>query len=721
MDYAEELNLFGGIEEILKYMHDFSSKINAIYSSFKQKDIIRREYIENYILKNYFDGNPQTKEIMINYIAALKNAASQDFSLFSKTSLLKSENIEFIFGKNSKIAEEIAYYEEQFNREAYRLFKESQKRELNDDEKTVLASFFNYTINTTNPNIKKAQLKYLTKLLLKETLPKNDEEIKFIVNSAKKYICEKHNENGMDVGMDVNVYISNLSDHFRGRHIPNHSLIFINHERSHFKDKSENIIKTLFHELRHEFQKISSSSSQHKYGNVMEVAYDYAVIDLMCKYIGRDAYNRGLNYWFQEHEIDAQTEGYRNAGHFYYHIRSQINLDPTTAEAKKLKEIGSRLFEKSSKIAKENNYHYRYIETSEGKYFKEKFNVIKLNEIIKKHPSELDRYPILRRLYNSDGTEKKLDDLIRETAKNTSDVFYPYKDSIMYHVCIKDELKDIRLSNYPPEAQYNFLRQLTNIFDEEKKTIALFAEPESEKCFQEFFVRKYKYTKNHEIVEEEKSKDKIFSIVSNTSAYHFKNMAKIGNFIMENYELFVSLCDEYNPSACGVRHFQTDVFELAGKILPNVPQNLAFKNIASEELLFYKKMRRDIAKRDLFIKLNKDYGNGVLSKQIKINSSGATIPIKKYIEESFMDKVTYSNIETPNVDGKDYISAFIDIIKNRTNSSVRYTSEQLDKLSFSELEQLSKTGRLESSPNSNYGGRQNNSYDFPGYGSMGQR
>ena len=172
-----------GEEKIKKILEKDNYIINL--SSIVEDRIRFRIALENYILK--YNANPHSEEEKIGidkYKKEILNTFINDPSAYTNTILLKKENAAILFTSEELL--KITQTKNKIANNAQKLYMESKKRELTNDEKDTLMTFFIASIDTKNESLKSAIEDYAKKILEKDVIPQNDMEFKFILNYFHK-------------------------------------------------------------------------------------------------------------------------------------------------------------------------------------------------------------------------------------------------------------------------------------------------------------------------------------------------------------------------------------------------------------------------------------------------------------------------------------------------------------------------------------------------------
>ena len=200
--------------------------------------------------------------------------------------------------------------------------------------------------------------------------------------------------------------------------------------------------KTVFHESRHVTQE--SDSKEAKTRKAIEMAQS----SLFIKYLPEKGESYTCNYKYSSIELDAEQLGHYNASLFFY--------------MRKRKELEERV-RKNKEDKYDKRYYYAFMLDSNKKPVSvDKFIVENFDQIMRDHPEEMDNYPVLRELYNRDGTRKPLSVfLINKVHSFREDNCYT--NFINYGIR-SGELNTIDLNSTPKEDKRDILKCLSGVY-----------------------------------------------------------------------------------------------------------------------------------------------------------------------------------------------------------------------------------------------------------------
>ena len=218
-------------------------------------------------------------------------------------------------------------------------------------------------------------------------------------------------------------------------------LVFLN-KNSDFTSELFEMTEVVCHETRHFYQQKSLGKDKDKAG------FEMAIRRLFQKYLSTtkyDSYHR--NYRYSGIELDAEKYG------FYYGSRVLYDLDRKDL-------FNKLLILKDRRYAKRHFYEYM-VDENNKKFPIDKFIVDNMDEIISKHPEELDKFQVLNSIYNRDGSRISLKDMI--TSENVFQARKIY-DNYIYNEIANDGLDNIKLDEMNRSEQINFFKSLSEVY-----------------------------------------------------------------------------------------------------------------------------------------------------------------------------------------------------------------------------------------------------------------
>jgi hypothetical protein len=219
------------------------------------------------------------------------------------------------------------------------------------------------------------------------------------------------------------------------------------------------------HETRHSKQ----SYDTHK-DNITRAGFCMAEYELFYKYLSDKEFNEyHANYTHSEIEEDANRYGW----YFTYKMASQYNPEDGVL----LEKISSNRIRQAyqeltpTKINRSGRKHEEAW----------KYNVEKMDEIVKRHPEVLRMYPSLKIVYKTDGTRRNFVELIHEESKfqgnDRNEVEKIFQDYYTYEIA-SGNYEKIDMNALDKETKFNVFmkmaRQLIKEYESVKNSIKVF-------------------------------------------------------------------------------------------------------------------------------------------------------------------------------------------------------------------------------------------------------
>lgn len=333
---------------------------------------------------------------------------------FVHSPLLNNAIIERVFGQNASKVKQFrdSYYSETT---AKRLYKKSRTEQLTEAEQNQLYSFFIKNMNTKDESLQKVIKSEIKKIIdsNKSVRRLSDPELLFycqyIANTTKtKPIVMLGESKGNKINGEEE-----------------HNLIVINHDIPGCSIAS--LTHTVFHECRHAVQEEESKNKD------TVAAFEMAQYQLFLKYLNTDDYDSYHdNYHFSSIELDAEHHGYYNAELF---LCGEFQREDLRKELKQ---------RRKEDLDTRNYYAFMYNQRKIAVSV-DKFVVENMDEIVKKHPEEMNSYPVLNHFYQTNGSKKSfLAILMQRTNQSQNRRMYEY---YLNYGIRHGELENIDLQN----------------------------------------------------------------------------------------------------------------------------------------------------------------------------------------------------------------------------------------------------------------------------------
>ncbi len=272
---------------------------------------------------------------------------------------------------------------------------------------------------------------------IKELLQKDVKSLSYI---QLKFYCTRvaYFAKGTNNNYNLTLMIGNDSSNCFG--YQNSDYIFINKRKL---ESFAQVTCTTCHETRHSVQEHQASEMDTKAG------FEMAQTDLFFRYLNTATYDSYHdNYTYSSIELDAENSGYTNAAIFLSMFGSQEHI--------------KAVYSRKEKSFNKRDY-YMYMKDESGHPCPvDDFIATRMDRIILSHPEELNKYPLLRKIYNSDGTRKSFEKLfqvkIDEGINNRGII-----DNYLIHDIKQGELDNYKLSGKSRDQIDAFAHKLTGI------------------------------------------------------------------------------------------------------------------------------------------------------------------------------------------------------------------------------------------------------------------
>lgn len=414
---------------------DGKKQINLDILSKKAEDIELYFVLQHFIIKVYIEG--YNKEACINYLKIFYNDFQKYPHMFCDSPIIKDKTLDLIFG-NSKTKDRIKSFRSRFydSKEVIELHNKKFTQELNESEKNRYYSYLILLINKKDKKYEEILNKEIEKIINSDFKSLSDIELKFycqyVSNFALRY-------------KDINASVMVGNDPSQAcRGYCKNDYIFIN--ACNF-DSIDMLTKTVCHESRHTVQAHESRENNTLAG------FEMAQRILFGKYLNTntyDSYHR--NYHYSTIELDAEHHGHFDAGVFFTMFK-RGDLAENVRQNRR------------EKVDNRNDYCFMCDENNKPRTIDD-FIVKNLDKIILENPHELDSYPVLKNMYNPDGTRKPFSVLLEGRVSEGIDNRGIYDNFINYEIN-NGELDKIPIERINKSRVNDFINSLKRIYRED--------------------------------------------------------------------------------------------------------------------------------------------------------------------------------------------------------------------------------------------------------------
>ena len=409
------------------------------YASHEENDVNFCIALENYLVK-YRNSNDK---IINYYIDKIFESFSNNPLLYSYSYILSNELVvNSIINNNEKRKQLYNIGKNKLIKGWETTYNKIMNNEFVDSyNKNKLLVLLTMGIRNGNINDKTIE-KFIRKLLNKNKIPNNDFEKLLLFNYASRFtLGNKYNM--IDTFIKVGNIVSE-NNSFTGGYEKNGIIIMNDHPSSYsFYKTLDEMIQCVCHETTHAIQEQQAINDPYNV-HAMEMAIQ--------RLFAFEEYQMGENYLFNEIEENAQRNGYYNAEIIYsFAGRNDISM---------------KLLRKKQNYVKGRRFQYENVTINENGQekviSKEKYNVENIRKIVKKNPNIMEKYPVLKNLFDRDGNYKSLDEMLSEDFKSY-DISNMYTDFIIYDIR-NNGLNNIDLNNKNNKEKYNILYNLCSTF-----------------------------------------------------------------------------------------------------------------------------------------------------------------------------------------------------------------------------------------------------------------
>ena len=536
--------------------------------------------------------------------------------------LIKNKTLETLFSKkfSDLIKEKRDNY---FNSTiAKKIYEKKKYNEITEDEKKQYFSYLIHNLDYENKEFQNIIYEEINNIInTKDIKQLSKIEIQFYSQYVSNYAIK-----------DEKIKIINLVAKDRPSLLgcQGYGLIQIN---SNQIKSIEKLTQTICHESQHAIEEYESTRTNSK------TAFIMAQHNLFLKYLDTDSYNSyQKNYNYSSIELDAENKGYYKAI-IFFHMFNRHDLAKNLRKEKKI-------------LYNKRNYYTNMVNENNSHYQTDIFITNNLDNIIKNNPKELDNYPVLKQIYNSDGTKKSFSEIVLKKVyenENNKGVFDNYIRSGIYY----NKLNEVPIDTAKKENINNFFKKLSYIFRENSLTII-----------------DYLYDEKKKNIYSEKKQDEMKKTVEKTTIYQIKIAKNILNYVNENFSIMINNLNEDLNNRSYVYNFIHDFRNFNEKIIKNkfLNNNDKVKKEIKEMLDIYKKVYQKFnlyyTKRILNERLSKEEKS---RKLILSNKEILTLEeyIIKYIVPNLNEnqKITINNQEL-------FITTAIRELSNKTQEEI---------------------------------------------------
>lgn len=418
-------------EENFKRLLDGKSTYHLDSNNINSKNQQVNYAFQHFIIKSYING--YNRSACMTYLKIFYNDFYNKPYLFCDSPLITNDVLQTIFGDTEQKEKIIAYRDNYYNAKVInQLFSKRKNTLLSPEETDRYYAYLTALVNTNNKQNEEFIKKEIERIIDTDFNKLSDMQLKFYCQYVSKYATENR-------GFKTTVMIGKDEPNLRGYQTKDY--IFINKDA--FKS-IDLLTKTVCHETRHSVQ------SHEANGKDTLAGFELAQMELFCKHLNSKTYDSyHKNYRYSTIELDAEQVGHWSASVFFTMFKKQS--------------LAEKIRENRRVTTDERDYYSFMLDENNKAITTDEFIVTNLDKIIMHNPKELAEYPVLKNMYNQDGTKKSFANLMSGRMRETVDNRGIY-DNYINHGIANNELNDIPLNKSNKDTIKRYAESLSNIY-----------------------------------------------------------------------------------------------------------------------------------------------------------------------------------------------------------------------------------------------------------------
>lgn len=386
---------------------------------------------QHFLIKAYING--YNRNACASYLKQFYNDFYNKPYLFCDSPLIKNDVLQAIFGDSEQKQKIISYRDNYYNaKDINQLLSQRKNSLLSPGEKDRYYAYLTALVNTDNKQNEQFLKNEIEKIINTDFDKLSDMQLKFYCQYVSKYATENR-------GFKTTVMIGKDEPRLKGYQTKGY--IFINKDAIKSLDL---LTKTVCHETRHSIQ------SHEAHGKDTLAGFELAQMELFCKYLNSKTYDSyHKNYRYSTIELDAEQVGHWSASVFFTMFKKQ--------------ELAEKVRESRRTTTDERNYYSFMLDENNKALTTDEFIVANLDKIIMSSPKELNNYPVLKNMYNQDGTKKSFVSIMSGRMRETVDNRGIYDNYINYGIA-NNELNNIPLNNANRDTIRRYAESLSSIY-----------------------------------------------------------------------------------------------------------------------------------------------------------------------------------------------------------------------------------------------------------------
>lgn len=463
-----------------------------------------------------------------------------------------------------------------------------KNNKLSNSQKNQLYSYLIMLLRKNDPKDEELLKKHAEMILSSNQLPKemNETELKFYC----MYISKR---SGKDT-VHTDLHIIDTNPKLGGSQL--YGIIFINIKAESNANELWKITKVVCHETRHTYQE------KQVHNKTTRRAFEMARHLLFLKYLKTNDYDvYNVNYKYLDIEVDAESHAIYDC----INILETLNRPDLALEASRFNTVTHN----------QRNF-YKIMYNEQGTAISEDaFTVEYLDKIIKSHPEELERYVVLQKIYNKDGSRKPLGELLASKINEGLDDKEIYDNYIFYEI-VMNKLSQIDLSKTKAGFDENLFKSLGGIY---RQKVELLKD----------YCSDTEYTKTNE------------KQIQLTTLYEIQIINNILNFIDDNIDYLLS-CRE-NGMLNQTSFIYNFIYDLSGFDIDKINNEVIKNDEAIRKRINSLLLKHNIVVKKINEQYIKDRINNLSIEQLHtiINTpEGSKKPLIDYLYYDILPRIT---------------------------------------------------------------------------------
>ena len=447
------------LDRILRDINSLSSLYNNslniknnVTSDSEQKNIMRA--IELYMKDLILSSNMLGDQRLENYKKVLNRTMNQDPTYVFESEVLNIPKERLMGIMSEEIYDKFTHYKGTIDKYCSVVYdKLMNNQDVSIDDRHMLMYFLYSNVGTTNSTVYNMQ-----ENMAKRIINGGD---KYDYHDASFLVAFIANEETKEYEYDVVTNVINFPDENKNaRGLATKYIVNINADyaisslNSKNKEDVANLLHTICHEVTHTKQN----------DDIIRGICNKETLDILTDKIFRSELSEKdftyyhMNYYFEAGEKDAERTGFLHANKY---------TDRYIDDEKEKERLSNYLYDRKD--------HEVYVDTismrrdsSGEKTDADKFRIEKMEEILKKNNSYLDRFPQFKRIYNSNGELKSFSDRLiaytdfeKENKSDRNDIFL---SSFTYSLD-KGDLSNIDFSKMSKEDFFKTIHALSDLYN----------------------------------------------------------------------------------------------------------------------------------------------------------------------------------------------------------------------------------------------------------------